>query len=194
MSEKTLRRLALIVSADVVGYSRLMGADEIGTLSALKIHRSELIDHLIEHHGGRIVKTTGDGLLLEFSSVVSAVECSIAVQACMTERNAALSEDVAMCFRIGVHLGDIIVEGEDIFGNGVNIAARLEALSEANGMALSDDACKQVRGRMDFTWRDSREHVVKNIARPIQVWRWLSEEKPGPCRASRRSQCSRPRI
>ncbi len=128
MSEGTQRRLAAIVTADVVGYSRLMGADETGTLAILNSHRSELIDPLIEKHGGRIVKTTGDGLLLEFPSVVAAVECSITVQKGMTARNIALSDDVAIRFRVGVHLGDIIVEGDDIFGDGVNVAARLEAL------------------------------------------------------------------
>ncbi len=173
MSEGTKRRLAAIVSADVVGYSRLMGADETGTLSELKTHRSELIDPLIEKHGGRIVKTTGDGLLLEFPSVVTAVECSVAVQDGMTERNASISDDTAVCFRIGVHLGDIIVEGDDIFGDGVNVAARLEGLSEPNGLALSDDAYRQVRDRLDIDWRNGGEHEVKNIARPIQVWRWL---------------------
>ncbi len=172
MSEVTQRRLAAIVSADVVGYSRLMGADETGTLSDLNTHRSELIDPLIKKHGGRIVKTTGDGLLLEFPSVVAAVECSVAVQDGMMARNAAVSDDVAICFRIGVHLGDIIVEGDDIFGDGVNVAARLEALSEANGLALSDDAYRQVRDRMDIGWQDGGEHEVKNIARPIHVWRW----------------------
>jgi adenylate cyclase len=172
MPERIQRRLVAIVSADVVGYSRLMGVDEIGTLSALNAHRSELIDPLVEKHGGRIVKTTGDGLLLEFPSVVTAVECSIAVQNGMTVRNAALSDDTAMCFRVGVHLGDIIVEGDDIFGDGVNVAARLEALSEANGLALSDDAYRQVRDRIDVDWQDDGEHEVKNIARPVHVWRW----------------------
>lgn len=175
MSEGTQRRLAAIVSADVVGYSRLMGADETGTLATLKSHRSELIDPLIEKHGGRIVKTTGDGLLLEFPSVVAAVECSIAVQDGMAARNTALSDDTAIRFRIGVHLGDIIVEGDDIFGDGVNVAARLETLSDVSGLALSDDAYRQVRDRIDIDWQDGGEHAVKNIARPVHVWRWSPE-------------------
>jgi len=177
MSERTQRRLAAIVSADVVGYSRLMGADETGTLATLNSHRSELIDPLIEKHGGRIVKTTGDGLLLEFPSVVAAAECCVAVQGGMTARNAAVFDDVAMCFRVGLHLGDIIVEDDDIFGDGVNVAARLEALSEANGLALSDDAYRQVRDRMEIDWRDGGEHEVKNIARPVHVWHWSAQEQ-----------------
>jgi len=176
MSEGTQRRLAAIVSADVVGYSRLMGVDETGTLAALKAHRSELIDPLVAKHGGRIVKTMGDGLLLEFPSVVAAVECSVAVQLGMVERNASTSDDTAVRFRVGVHLGDIIVEGTDIFGDGVNVTARLEALSEANGLALSDDAYRQVRDRMDIDWQDGGEHEVKNIARPVHVWRWSVQE------------------
>ena len=177
MSEGTQRRLAAIVLADVVDYSRLMGADEIGTLSALNSHRSELIDPLVAKHGGRIVKTMGDGLLLEFPSVVAAVECVIAAQTGLAERNADIAADQAIQFRVGVHLGDVIVEGEDIFGDGVNIAARLEGLSEANSMALSDDAYRQVRDRIDTDWEDSGEHEVKNIARPIHVWRWSAQER-----------------
>ena len=161
MSEGTLRRLAAIVSANVVGYSRLMGMDETGTLASLRTHRSELIDPLIEKHGGRIVKTTGDGMLLEFPSVVTAVECTTAVQEGMSERNAGIAEDQAVRFRVGVHLGDDIVEDDDIFGDGVNVAARLEGLSEASGLALSDDAYRQVRDRLDIDWEDGGEHEVK---------------------------------
>ena len=172
MTEGTQRRLAAIVSVDVVGYSRLMGRDEIGTLATLRAHRAELIDPLIKKHGGRIVKTMGDGLLLEFPSVVAAVECVIATQTGMVERNDGISKELSVRFRVGVHLGDVIVEGEDIFGDGVNVAARLEGLAEENGLALSDDAYRQVRDRLDVEWRDSGEHEVKNIVRPIQVWHW----------------------
>ena len=123
------RRLAAIVAADVVGYSRLMGVDESGTLAALRSHRAELIDPAIDEHGGRIVKTMGDGLLLEFPSVVDAVQCSIAVQEGMASRNNDIPDDKQIVFRIGVNLGDIIIDGEDIQGDGINIAARLEGLS-----------------------------------------------------------------
>jgi len=177
MSEGTQRRLAAIVAADVVGYSRLMGVDETGTLAALNAHRSELIDPLVAKHGGRIVKTMGDGLLLEFPSVVAAVECVIAAQTGIAERNADIAADEAIQFRVGVHLGDVIVEGDDIFGDGVNIAARLEGLSEANAIALSDDAYRQVRDRLDADWEDGGEHEVKNITRPVHVWRWSAQEK-----------------
>ncbi len=143
MAKGTQRRLAAIVSADVVGYSRLMGRDEAGTLRRLNARRSELIDPMIEKHSGRIVKTTGDGLLLEFQSVVAAVECSIAVQEGMAERNADADDD-AIRFRIGVHLGEVIVEGGDIFGDGVNIAARLQEISETDGITLSRTAQENV--------------------------------------------------
>jgi len=172
MSEGPQRRLAAIVAADVVGYSRLMGRDETGTLETLRAHRAALIDPLVEKHGGRIVKTMGDGLLLEFPSVVAAVECVVATQTGMMERNKEISDEQSVRFRIGVHLGDVIVEGDDIFGDGVNVAARLEGLAEANGLVLSDDAYRQVRDRLDVNWRDSGEHVVKNIARPVQIWEW----------------------
>jgi adenylate cyclase len=177
MTERTQRRLAAIVSADVVGYSRLMGADETGTLAALRAHRSELIDSLIAEHGGRIVKTMGDGLLLEFPSVVDAVKCSLEFQKGMLERNAGIADFDALRFRIGIHLGDVIVEDDDIFGDGVNVASRIEALAEPDGIAISDDAHRQVRDRLDIAWQDGGAHEVKNIARPISVWRWTSAER-----------------
>lgn len=152
-----------------------MGADETGTLAALRTHRSELVDPLVDKHGGRIVKTMGDGLLLEFASVVAAVEFAIATQEGIAERNEAVPDNEAIRFRIGVHLGDVIIEGEDIFGAGVNIAARIEPLAEPDGVSLSDDAYRQVRDRLDVMWEDGGEHEVKNIARPIQVWRWLGK-------------------
>jgi adenylate cyclase len=183
MSEGTQRRLAAIVAADVVGYSRLMGADENGTLATLRAHRSELIDPLIDKHGGRIVKTTGDGLLLEFPSVVGAVEFAIATQDGIAERNEGVPDDKAMRFRIGVHVGDVIIEGDDIFGDGVNIAARIEPLAEPDGVSLSDDAYRQVRDRLDVLWEDGGEHEVKNIARPIHVWRWLKNGRQAPAQA-----------
>src|SRR5262249_19225415 len=138
------RKLAAIVAADVVGYSRLMGRDESGTLAALKALRREVVDPRIAEHGGRVVKTTGDGLLLEFSSVVDAVRCAIEVQTDIAAKGAKVPEDQRITFRIGVNLGDVIVDGDDIFGDGVNIAARLEVLAEPGGICVSDDAFHQV--------------------------------------------------
>ena len=175
MTEGVQRRLAAIVAADVVGYSRLMGADETGTLAALRNHRSELIDPLIHANGGRIVKTMGDGLLLEFPSVVAAVEFAVAMQTGLAERNEGAPEARAIRFRIGVHIGDIIIEGDDIFGNGVNIAARVEPLADPDGISLSDDAYRQVRDRLHVAWEDGGEHEVKNIARPLHVWHWVRD-------------------
>ncbi len=166
------RRLAAIVSADVVGYSRLMGVDESGTLAALRSHRTELIDPLIAEHGGRIVKTMGDGLLLEFASVLDAVSCFIEVQRAMAERNAATPDDRRMLFRVGINLGDIIIDGDDIHGDGVNVAARLEALCEPGDIAISGNVHEQVQGKSDVLFTDDGLHEAKNIAKPVQVWRW----------------------
>ena len=166
MSGGVERRLAAIVAADVVGYSSLMEADEEGTIDALKAHRREQVDPAISAHGGRIVKTTGDGMLLEFASAVAAVGCALAIQRAMAE-----AADV-MRFRIGVNLGDIVIEGEDILGEGVNVAARLEALAEPGGIAISANVHEQVQGKLDAVFADDGEHEVKNITRPIRVWRW----------------------
>jgi TolB-like protein/class 3 adenylate cyclase len=172
MTEPTQRRLAAIVSVDVVGYSRLMGVDEVDTLAALRDHRAELIDAKIAEHGGRIVKTMGDGLLLEFPSVVNATKCALEIQTGMSERNHDIDEDRRITFRIGINLGDIIIEGEDILGDGVNIAARIEAMGEPGGVALSHRAYEDVRDRIDAVFVDTGEHNMKNIARPIRVWQW----------------------
>jgi adenylate cyclase len=137
MKQPVERRLAAILAADVAGYSRLMGADEEGTLDRLKAHRRELVDPKIKEHRGRIVKTTGDGMLVEFSSVVDAVRCAVEIQRGMADRNADTAEDERLAFRIGVNLGDIIVDGDDIYGDGVNIAARLEALAEPGGICVA---------------------------------------------------------
>jgi len=171
MSNPTQRRLAAIVSADVVGYSRLMGVDEVSTLSALRAHRSEVIDPKIAEHGGRIVKTMGDGLLLEFPSVVDAVASAIEVQEAMASRNAGIAEEKRIVCRVGVNLGDIIIEGEDILGDGVNIAARIEALAEPGGIAISGRVHDDVRDRLDVAFTDMGEQTLKNIARPVPVWR-----------------------
>jgi class 3 adenylate cyclase len=141
------RRLAAVLAADMAGYSRLMGEDEAGTAQALRDHR-DVSDPLVAEHGGRIVKTTGDGVLIEFGSVVGAVECALALQCLATERNAGVASEHRMEWRIGVHLGDVLVEGDDILGDGVNIAARLEALAEPGGICISEDAFRQVRGKV----------------------------------------------
>ena len=166
------RRLAAIVSADVAGYSRLMGRDESGTLAALKALRQEVVDPAIARHGGRIVKTTGDGLLLEFPSVVNAVRCAVEVQTAMADRTAEIAEDRRIAFRIGINLGDIIVEGDDIFGDGVNVAARLQEIAPPGGICISSRVHEDVRDRLDTAFDDGGTQTLKNIARPVQVWRW----------------------
>jgi adenylate cyclase len=165
------RRLAAILAADVAGYSRLMGADEEGTLERLKALRHELLDPKIAEHHGRIVKTTGDGLLVEFASVVDAVRCAVAVQQAMPERNAGVATDNRIELRIGINLGDVIVEGDDLYGDGVNIAARIEALADAGGVFVSNTVHDQVRDRLPFLFEDLGEQQVKNIARPVRVYR-----------------------
>lgn len=162
--ERTERRLAAILAADVVGYSRLMGADEVGTLAALKAIRREIVDPTFAEHKGRIVKTTGDGMLVEFASAVDAVTCAIDVQRKMTERGGSI------LFRIGVNIGDIIIEGDDIFGDGVNVAARVENECEPGGVCLSDDAFRQVRGKIAFAFDDLGERSLKNIDRPVRLY------------------------
>ena len=172
MSEKRLeRRLAAILAADVVGYSRLMRADEAGTLAQLKTLRRELLDPKVEEHGGRTVKTTGDGTLVEFASAVDAVRHAVEVQREMARRNATVPEDRRMDLRIGINVGDVIVEGDDIYGDGVNIAARLEGLAEPGGIRISDSAHEQVRHKLDFAFEDMGEQSVKNIDEPVRVWR-----------------------
>jgi len=163
------RRLAAIVAADVVGYSRLMGLDEVGTARTLREHR-KATDALVEKHGGRIVKTTGDGLLLEFPSVVDAVECAVSMQAVMAARNQSVSEDRRMLLRIGVNLGDILIEGDDILGDGVNIAARLEGIAEPGGICISSSAYEHVRDKVPVDFTDLGDRTLKNIARPIRAY------------------------
>jgi len=177
------RRLAAILAADVAGYSRLMAADEEGTHERLQAHLRELLDPKIKEHRGRIVKSTGDGLLAEFSSVVDAVRCAVKTQRAMIDRNADTPEDKRIIFRIGVNLGDVIVEPEDIFGDGVNIAARLEALAEPGGICISRVVRDQVRDRLDYKFEDMGEQEVKNIARPVRVYALRREAiagLPGP--------------
>jgi adenylate cyclase len=169
--DRVERRLAAILAADVAGYSRLMGADEEGTLAALRAVRRELGDPKITEHRGRIVKTTGDGLLVEFASVVDAVRCAVQLQREMIARNAAIPAERRIEFRMGINVGDIIIEDGDIFGDGVNIAARLEALAEPGGICLSAAAHEQVRDRLDIVFDDLGEQQVKNITRPVRTYR-----------------------
>ena len=168
--ERVQRRLAAILAADVAGYSRLMGGDEAGTLRALKTHRRELIDPTISGHHGRIVKTTGDGMLVEFHSIVDAVACAVAVQRGMIGRNASVPEDRRIVFRVGINVGDILIDGDDIFGDGVNVAARLEALCEPGGVCISRAANEQIRDKLSLAFADLGERTIKNIAHRIGVF------------------------
>jgi adenylate cyclase len=174
-SERVERRLTAILAVDVAGYSRLMGADEEGTLARLKAHRRELVDPKIAEHRGRIVKTTGDGLLAEFASVVDAVRCAIEFQREMAGRNAGVSPDGRIEFRVGINLGDVISEEDDIFGDGVNVAARLEALAEPGGICVNRVVRDQVRDKIALSFEDMGEQQVKNIARPVRAYRVVTE-------------------
>jgi adenylate cyclase len=165
------RRLAAILAADVVGYSRLIGADEPGTLQAFKTIKAELIDPTIATHHGRLVKTTGDGFLAEFSSVVDALHCATEVQAQMAERNATVSTGKRIDFRIGINVGDIVVEDGDIFGDGVNVAVRLEGLAEPGGICVSARVQEDAAGKLDLVFEDIGEQHLKNIVRPVRVYR-----------------------
>ena len=166
-----VRRLAAILAADVAGYSRLIGADESGTLRALKAIRAELIDPTIAAHNGRLVKTTGDGLLVEFGSVVDALGCATEVQARMADRNANVPTEARIEFRIGINVGDIVVEDGDIFGDGVNVAARLEALATPGGICVSARVQEDAAGKLDLAFEDMGEQALKNIARPVRAYR-----------------------
>ena len=165
------RRLAAILAADVAGYSRLMGADEEGTLAALKTIQHELTDPKIAAHGGRVVRSNGDGTLVEFASVVDAVRCAAEMQEAMAERNVGVPTDKRIEFRIGINLGDILIDEGDIFGDDVNIAARLEAMAEPGGICVSRFVHDQVRGRLDLAFEDMGKQALKNIANPIQIYR-----------------------
>src|SRR4051812_16731567 len=166
----TVRRLTAILAADVAGYSRLMGIDEEGTHERLKAHLVELVKPKIEEHRGSTVKSTGDGLLAEFASVVDAVRCAVEVQRGMINREPGVPEEQRIRFRFGVNLGDVIAEEQDIFGDGVNVAARLEALAEPGGICVSRVVRDQVRDRLDYTFEDRGEQTVKNIVRPVRVY------------------------
>jgi adenylate cyclase len=195
MKQPVERRLAAILAADVAGYSRLMGADEEGTLERLKALRREVVDPNIQEHRGRIVKTTGDGMLVEFPSVIDAVRCAVEVQRAMIDRNAETPEDQRITFRIGINLGDVIIDGDDIYGDGVNIAARLEALAEPGGICISRVVRDQIRDKLPYEFEDMGEQSVKNIARPVRAYAMSTavvastplvavQARPGPTRRS----------
>ena len=178
--ERVERRLAAVLAADVAGYSRLMGRDEERTLANLKSFRKTLVDPAIAAHRGRIVKTTGDGMLVEFASAVDAARCAVEVQHGMAGQNADVPQDLRIEFRIGIHVGDIIIDDNDIFGDGVNIAARLEGIADPGGVCISDDAYRQIRGKIDIAFDDIGEQTLKNIAEPMRAWqiRLASEAAP----------------
>jgi adenylate cyclase len=184
------RKLTAIMSADVVGYSRMMEADEQGTLARLKANRSTVFDPQVAAFGGRIVKLIGDGALVEFASVVSAVQCALAIQGATAEAEAQAAEGRRIRYRIGIHLGDVIVEGDDIYGDGVNVAARIQALAEPGGVAISSGTRDHLAGKIQADYKDMGEHAVKNIERPIHVF--AVQAKPEPARATRVSICVLP--
>jgi TolB-like protein/Flp pilus assembly protein TadD len=184
VDDRVDRRLAAILAADIAGYSRIMGADEEGTLRRLKSHRKELIDPKITEHRGRIVKTTGDGMLVEFVSVVDAVRCAVDIQRAMAERNAPEPDENRIEFRIGINVGDIISDADDIYGDGVNVAARLEALADPGGIMVSRVVHDQVRDKLSFGFEDLGEQLVKNIAHPVGVHRVQIAESVGPTAAA----------
>jgi adenylate cyclase len=160
-----------VLAADVAGYSRLMGRDEERTLAQLKAFRRTLVDPRIATHRGRIVKTTGDGMLVEYASAVDAARCAVEIQREMAQQNAEVPLELRIEFRIGIHVGDIIIDDNDIFGDGVNIAARLEGIAEPGGVCISDDAHRQIRGKIDVAFEDIGEQTLKNITEPMRAWR-----------------------
>jgi len=169
--DRVERRLAAILAADMVGYSRLMEADETGTIARQKAHRAQLVDPQISAYGGRIVKTTGDGILIEFPSVVAATECAVAIQRAIAERESEIGEDRRIQYRVGINLGDIVIDGDDILGDGVNIAARLEGLAEPGGVCISDMVYQSVAGKLDVAFEDLGERQLKNISKPVRAYR-----------------------
>ena len=185
----TTRRLAAILAADVAGYSRLIGSDETGTLQRLRAIRGELIDPTIAAHHGRLVKTTGDGLLVEFSSVVDALRSATEIQAGMAEPNSSVPQNERIEFRIGINVGDIVVEDGDIFGDGVNVAARLEGLAEPGGICVSARVQEDAAGKLDLAFEDMGEQSLKNIARSVRVYRVRGSET-----ASRPMQSLQPTL
>lgn len=186
--DRVERRLAAVLAADVAGYSRLMGADEEGTLARLKAIRRELVDLTIAKHRGRIVKTTGDGILVEFASALDAVRSAVEVQRGMAERDASVPQDQRIDFRIGIHVGDVIVDDNDIYGDGVNIAARLEGIADPGGVCISGDTYRQIRGKIEVTWSDLGLQSLKNISEPMPAWRAQLTSGAAPAAAATASK------
>ncbi len=186
------RRLAAIMAADVTGYTRLMEKDEAGTHAALKAHREEFIDPTITNHKGRIVKLMGDGALVEFASAVDAVSCAVALQHGMAERNSDIPVKQQISFRIGINLGDVIIEGNDLYGEGVNLASRLEGLAEPGGICLSSKVYEEVRNRLELSYRDMGEQAVKNVAQPVRVYAVAPHSSGGSPTLSAREPLSLP--
>src|ERR1700751_5933704 len=184
MKQPVERRLTAILAADVAGYSRLMGADEEGTHERLKAHLGQLVNPKIKEHRGRTVKNTGDGLLAEFASVVDAVRCAVEIQRGMIDREREVPEGRRIRFRIGINLGDVIVEEHDIFGDGVNVAARLEALAEPGGMCITGMVHDHIRDKLAYPFDDMGERSVKNIARSVRVYELCPEAIAGLPRSS----------
>ncbi len=192
--ERVDRRLAAVLAADIAGYSRLMGRDEENTLAQLKVLRKTLVDPGIASHRGRIVKTTGDGMLVEFASAVDAVRCGLEVQRAMAKCNVDISPDTRIEFRIGIHVGDIIIDDNDIFGDGVNIAARLEGIAEPGGVCVSDDTYRQVRGKVDIAFDDIGVQALKNIAEPMRAWQFKPAIGAKPAARPGEPQGKRPEL
>src|SRR6516162_6222677 len=190
------RRLAAILAADVVGYSGLMGMDEEGTHERLQAHLRALVNPKIAEHRGRIVKNTGDGFLAEFASVVDAVRCAVEIQRGMADREPEVPDERRIRFRVGINVGDVIVEEHDIFGDGVNIAARLEALAEPGGVCISGTVRDHIGDRLPYTFEDLGERAIKNIARPVRVYEWRLESTTGvpTTRASSPTPSSPPTV
>lgn len=184
-AERVERRLSAIFASDIVGYSRLMEADEEGTLARMNAHRREFLEPTIAQNRGRIVKRTGDGVLIEFSSAVDAARCAVDIQRGMGERNAGVPPERRIEVRIGIHVGDIMIEEDDIFGDGVNIAARLESIAQPGGICISDDAYRQMRGKIDVNFQDSGEQELKNIARPVRVYQLRPEATTAAAKPAR---------
>src|SRR5438105_12917012 len=190
-SRRMQRRLTAILSADVAGYSGLMEADEAGTLERLKVNRSQIFDPYVTSHGGRVVKLMGDGALVEFGSVVAAVNCALAIQQATARAEPERAETKRILYRIGINLGDVIVEGDDIYGEGVNVAARLQAIAPVGGIAVSATVRDQVAGKVASAFEDLGEHAVKGIQRPVHVFVLRPD---GHAEAEDRKANARPRV